>query len=465
MDRKAILIVVLIFIFMLTGLGVCLKKNQQIFKFDSVLDPIPNPLMGWAPWATAKNSEQPHSLVYADLTWRELEPNEGEFDFTNFEVRNQFQRWSAEGKRVVFRFVLDKPGLEKHTDIPDWLFEKINGDGDFYENDYGMGFSPDYSNPILLEYHQKAVQALGEKYGRDNLIAYIEIGSLGHWGEWHINYEADVQRMPMQEVRNTYVMHYIEAFPDTHLMMRRPFFIADQFGLGLFNDLTGDSQSTNTWIGWIENGGEYDQTEELNEYAPMPNAWKIAPIGGEQAWLLADKEMYGQDLDQTIQLLRDSHTTFIGPGSPYKEEYGGDLQNGFDQVMSTIGYHFYVDQLIAQRFIVFSNQTTIRIDLGNSGIAPMYYDWPVHIYLLDEAGSKVLDLPISIDTRKILPDEIMSYEIPIPLKNIENGTYMIAIAILDPKTNQPAVKFAMDNPRSDLIQELGSFFIYRLRIN
>ena len=106
--------------------------------------------MGWAPWATIKKSVQPHTLIYADLTWREFEPQEGAFDFSAFEARNQLQRWSAEGKRVVFRFVLDKPGLEKHIDIPDWLFEKIGGDGDFYDTDYGMGFSPNYANQISI---------------------------------------------------------------------------------------------------------------------------------------------------------------------------------------------------------------------------------------------------------------------------------------------------------------------------
>jgi hypothetical protein len=269
----------------------------------------------------------------------------------------------------------------------------------------------------------------------------------------------------MQDIRNSYVMHYIEAFPNTHLLMRRPFPIADQFGLGLFNDLTGDFESTKTWIDWIENGGYYDQTEELSNYSPMPNSWKISPIGGEQAWLLSNEEMYDQNLEQTIQLLKASHTTFIGPGSPYKDEYGGGLQKGYDHVMSTIGYHFYVDQLILQRFIVFSNKTTIRLDLGNSGIAPMYYDWPVHVYLLDNTGAEVLDLPVNIDIRKLLPEEIRSYDVQIPLNNIKNGTYTVAIAIIDPKTNQPAVKFAMDNPRSDLIQELEKISIYRISIH
>ena len=48
----------------------------------------------------------------------------------------------------------------------------------------------------------KAVEALGEHLGKDGLISYIELGSLGHWGEWHVNYSAGIQRLPNEAVRN-----------------------------------------------------------------------------------------------------------------------------------------------------------------------------------------------------------------------------------------------------------------------
>ncbi len=83
--------------------------------------------MGWSPWATIEESKQPHTLVYVDLTWREFEPQEGLFDFDMFEKKQQLARWRQEGKRVVFRFVADAPGSDDPLDIPDWLFERING--------------------------------------------------------------------------------------------------------------------------------------------------------------------------------------------------------------------------------------------------------------------------------------------------------------------------------------------------
>ncbi len=73
-------------------------------------------------------------------------------------------------------------------DIPKWLYEKTGGDGTWYEGAYGKGFAPDYNNELLIRYHSLAVQAMGEHLGKDGLIAFVELGSLGHWGEWHVNY-------------------------------------------------------------------------------------------------------------------------------------------------------------------------------------------------------------------------------------------------------------------------------------
>ncbi len=74
---------------------------------------------------------------------------------------------------------------EPHRDIPDWLYEKTK-DGKDYDISYGKGYSPNYANRVFTEAHAKAVAALGKRFGQDTFFSYVELGSLGHWGEWHI---------------------------------------------------------------------------------------------------------------------------------------------------------------------------------------------------------------------------------------------------------------------------------------
>jgi hypothetical protein len=45
----------------------------------------------------------------------------------------------------------------------------------------------------------------------------------------------------------------------------------------------------------------------------------------------------------------------------------------------------------------------------------------------------------------------------MPVGNLKDGIYSIDIAIIDPLTGQPGLKFANENTRQDLIQYVGSF--------
>ncbi len=458
---KSLLIAIMYVILLCTIAVFLYYYNQQIFEYDPISDPIANPLMGFAPWSDIKESAQPHSLVYADLSWREFEPQEGFYDFESFELQNQLDRWRNEGKRVVFRFVLDFPGDEEYIDIPDWLYTKINGDGNHYDHDYGKGFSPNYANPLIIKYHQKAINALGMHYGGDDFFAYIELGSIGHWGEWHLKYDSGMERMPQEGIRDIYVNHYVEAFPNTHLLMRRPFSIAKRLDLGIYNDMTGDFDATLKWLTWIENGGEYNQTGEPDALAAMPNGWQLAPIGGEQSGSLTDEDIYDTYLDYTVLLLEESHTTFLGPGGPSELENSAQLQEGIDRVLATIGYRLYIKGMEIPRWIIFDKHIKISLYFGNDGIAPIYYDWPVKIFIFDDDENIVGNYNLDLDLRKVLPESTHEVSFSMPVGKYKHGKYLIGIAIIDPLTDNPAVKLAMNSNRQDLIQELGEFRIVR----
>ncbi len=435
------------------------SSNTQTIHFQPIAGPILNPLMGWAPRADRNDIQQPHTLVYADLTWRDFEPEQGVFDFETFERKQQLDRWRAENQRVVFRFVCDAPGPSAHRDIPDWLYEAIGGSGDSYDTSYGKGFSPDYANPTFLQYHREAIRALGNRYGADGFFAFVELGSLGHWGEWHVAYNAGIRNLPPRAIREQYVEQYREAFPNTPLLMRRPFSIARQLELGLYNDLTGDDQGTHEWLSWIANGGNYDQTDEVGELVPMPSAWQTSPIGGEQTGAISSEALYGADLWQTIQLLEQSHTTFVGPNSPADIAPGGDLQAGIDHVLSRIGYRLYIPQVTAPRWVLLSNHLDLQLVFRNEGVAPFYFDWPAQLYLIDPQGEIRASHAAAVDLRRFLPDQSYAVSLSIPLKGLQAGSYQIGFAILDPLTQQPAIRLAMDSTRADLIQILGTVAI------
>ena len=51
-------------------------------------------------------------------------------------------------------------------DIPEWLYEKTNHAGTWYDVSFGKGFAPDYNNEhFYLPAIRKAVEAMGEHLG------------------------------------------------------------------------------------------------------------------------------------------------------------------------------------------------------------------------------------------------------------------------------------------------------------
>lgn len=458
---RGIGIIATVFFFILLVMLYNLHFFQDL-SFTPSNEAFVNPLMGWAPWATIEQSLQPHTLVYADLKWRDFEPREGVYDFDYFEMRNQLARWRAAGIRVVFRFVMDVPGREAHMDIPDWLYEQIEGQGDFYDVPYGKGFSPDYSHPILIEKHRQAISALGQRYGGDDFIAFIQLGSLGHWGEWHVRSDSTIRPLPEEAICDQYVQHYLTAFPNTHLLMRRPFNIAAREGLGLYNDMTADLKATQTWLEWITQGGDYSQTGELNALSPMPEGWQLAPIGGEQTGSMSDEEVYGQYLDQTIALLKASHTTFIGPGGPYNIPPSSSLQPGINRVLAAIGYRLAISKAHLPKWVWWGRHVSLRMDLSNTGIAPFYYEWPLAVIVLDEAGRQVEVIRLEADIRQALPGKPLHIRARLPIDELPDGIFTIAAAILDPQSGQPAVRFSVAEQPVQPMQMLGHFRLRRL---
>ena len=416
-----------------------LSRRKTIKQYKESQAAFGNPLMGYAPSAWYNEVSEDISLLYMDITWAELEPEEGVYNWASIDEENQISRWRKEGKHLVFRFVCDIPGEEAHMDIPEWLYEKSGKAGKWYDGEYGKGFAPDYNNPTIISCHEQAVKALGEHFGQDGLISYVELGSLGHWGEWHVNYSEGIQRIPREAVREKYILPWTEAFPDARILMRRPFASAEKYGFGLYNDMTGQPEATQSWFDWINNGGEYDQTGEKNVIVPMKDFWKTAPSGGEFTSSLSMEEMLDTNLSGTVEMIREAHTTFLGPKIP-DENY----VDGYKEVLKNMGYRLWISMAELKNT---AKGSRLKLTWENSGVAPMYKEWPVYVYIEDESGKLVEKSRISIKISSLLPGEkattLTALETERLNSLLEKG-YRLSVGIEDPMTEFPCVRFAME---------------------
>ena len=89
-----------------------LSRQKTVKEYKESQAAFGNPLMGYARNAWYDKVSEDISLLYMDITWAELEPEEGVYDWEAIEKKNQLARWKSEGKHLVLRFVCDIPGQE-----------------------------------------------------------------------------------------------------------------------------------------------------------------------------------------------------------------------------------------------------------------------------------------------------------------------------------------------------------------
>ena len=181
---------------------------------------------------------------------------------------------------------------------------------------------------------------------------------------------------PEESVREQYVSAWAEAFPDAMILMRRSFSHAAKYGLGLYNDMAGEPNETESWLKEIQNGGDLSQTDEKGVIASMPDFWKTAPMGGEFTSSLSMEEMLDTNLSQTVELIRESHTTFLGPNIANKT-----YQQGYETVLKNMGYRLWVSEASISWDL---RGSKLEMSWRNDGVAPFYKDWPVWIFITDE---------------------------------------------------------------------------------
>lgn len=386
---------------------------------DTVLT---NPYQGLAMDGRRNPGDLSTDLIYVETTLKEINPAPGIYDFSSFEDRYQLKLWYRLGKHLVFRLILDRPEEQPHRDIPDWLYEETK-DGQDYQNAYGAGYAPDYTNPRIIKANEDAIRSLGDYFaGYDDpshrnpdFLSYVELGSLGHWGEWHSKTEDGLPPIPEEKIRTQYIAPYLDAFPKARLLFRRPFHERPE-GSGLFNDMTGDPEATASWLHWIREGGIYDEPHTPEALKAAPSIWNTAPIGGEFTSSLPMTDLMIRDFSKTRNQILDSHMTFLGPKIPLpldilsEEEELSLSENDrktytkhYIELLNSFGYRYSVNRLSYRK-----KGRTLTLTLKNSGSAPLYFTYVPCIYIGNQR------FPLDADLSKLTADKTIDLSIVLP---------------------------------------------------
>jgi len=417
-----------------------LQADEIVVKPPPGPGPLDNPLKGWCPYTDAGQIHQPYSMVFLYVPWKQLEPHKGDYQFEAWE-----RTWDvdeARGKHIVFRVYVDYPSLD--PGLPDWLRQE--GVRETAYREHGGGMSPDYNDPRMVSAMERLIEALGRRYNNHPRIAFLQLGLLGFWGEWHTWPREEMYASPQTEQR--VIDSYRRAFPDKSLMVRYARDYAGQLPwIGFHDDMF--PQDT-------DNGEDWSFLSGLRNSGRMNN-WNEAVVGGEMVPNKAGQWL-GRKFETTQAMLDRAHFTWVGPYCPALERTkDDDFRRRSEELVRRMGYEFQWIELRHPEVARANTKFVISLKGRNSGVAPFYYPWSVEWSLINPSDEVVATQTAPWDIRSWKPGQIqeraeLSFDVPA-------GNYRLALGIRDPWQDRPAIRFANE---ADVID--GWTVLSRLRV-
>ena len=396
------------------------QSLSRRITFLPELGSLKNPLKGWAPYSDAGDRHfDPTTMSFFYVSWRDLEPTRGVYRFDLLESR--WENRAARGKHVVLRLYLDYPN--EPTGIPQWLLDSGIELRPYRTREVGNGVSPDYDDPRLTGPLLELIHTMGQRYDSNPRVAFIEIGALGFWGEWHTWPREEL--FASAETQEAVVDAYREAFPNKMLLARYP------------AGVTG----TQDWIGYHDDYFPLDTAADSNFLGALrssgrTNNYRVAAIGAEMVPDRAES-LLTRNWGLTKSMLRRAHISWIGPYNPALERLSKTARENSRTLVRLMGYDFRFAGLNLQQN---NRELTVVVRGGNIGTAPFYYAWEPQFALIDRNGTVRETTSIPVDIRSWQPGR---FEFDHSFTtSVAPGTYSLAFGIIDPWKQRPGIRLA-----------------------
>jgi len=202
---------------------------------------------------------------------------------------------------------------------------------------------------------------------------------------------------------------------------------------------------------------KYFEPEMLDVYPQqivrtgIQNVWQHHAVSLETCGTPSSWKKDGFDVDYILsQALRWHITTLNVKSSPIPAEW----KQKFEEFQRKMGYRFILRRLEYPKSIKPGSMMPLHMWWLNDGVAPVYRDYQLALELKSPEGSAIIHVPAKL--REWLPgDAVVDEPLYIP-EHLTPGKYTVRIALLDPRTDKPAIQLANEGRQPDGWYEMGS---------
>jgi len=404
---------------------------------------LANPGMGWQTFHHFADDDKnlaglPSGAAYFRFWWRDLEPTEGKIEFGK--VDELLAHAHRAGQKLGFRIMI--AASDQYMGAPDWLKQKGCKGFEYHYEGGGTHWVPDFDDPLFREAHLRLIREMGRRYDGHPDLDYVDIGSVGLWGEWHMS--GTGIEVPPLKTRLEIIEAYLQAFPKTPKLM-------------LIGDKDGMKYATSRGCGWRADclgdmGGfspcwnhMHDAYPEQIEASGSQEAWKTGPVAWESCWDMRKWVAEGWDVRYIFDYGLDYHCSYINNKSaPIPEGTRGEVE----RLIRKLGYRLVLRSLEHEESVSAGGALSIKMDWENVGVAPPYRDHRVAFRLTDAAGKTAVIVTDST-IKGWLPGKVsVAKSVAVPA-GAARGNCQVAVGVVDPMTKEPAVCLAIGGRGAD----------------
>ncbi|MBV9483322.1 MAG: DUF4832 domain-containing protein [Acidobacteria bacterium] len=384
--------------------------------------------------ATTKPDFPDTTIAYLRWYWNALEPQQGRFRWDIIDLALAEAR--AHAQTLAIRLM---PYSNKDP-LPEWYQRSGARRANKPSDKDGAIWQPDFADPLYLKYWGEVVAEAGKRYDGNPYLDSVDISSVGYWGEGWSPY------MPAFSVQKAMIDIWFDAFPHTTLLMnfdeQQALTYGTSRGAGWRLDCLGDLR--------VKSNDPYFEPEMLDVYpqqvvrAGIQDVWQRRPVSLEVCGTVSEWQRDHFDVNYILEQALRWHVTSVNlKSSPIPDDWKPEFEN----FQKKLGYRFLLRRLEYAKAAVPGSMMPIHMWWLNAGVAPAYMNYPLAIELRSANDSAVINLPV--DVRKWLPgDAVFDGSVYVP-ETLSVGVYTLRVAMLDPRSGKPAVRFAITGRDSD----------------
>jgi hypothetical protein len=408
--------------------------------------------------------------LYIRLAWAYLEPKEGQFDWAV--IDRIIEKWTAHGLGIAFRISCKETStdrIEQQFATPRWVME-AGAQGGYFRMGKATGpegpWEPVFDDPIFLAKLDRFLTAFAARYDRQPWVRYLDIGSIGDWGEGHS--WAGSRKECGFAARKQHVDLHLKHFKHV------PLVVSDDFVYALSNPteraalhhyvLTNgisyrdDSILVNGYLQGVSDtftvrspqffADAYPQTPtvfELEHYGSVkkPGNWEGRP---DSAVAKFGKGKTGPDYFRgALELL---HATYIGYHG-YAHEWLADNPEFTREMLNRCGYWLFPKSIELPESLVAGATMPLTLRMENRGVAPPYAPYELRVKL-SGAGTNLVRV-LATGCKSWLPGApvVSRYELALPA-DLKAGSYEVALGLFHVNQGKTrAVEFALKTSLRD----------------